>query len=376
MKILIVIGTRPEAIKMAALISHFKKDKFFKVKLCITGQHKEMLNQILDNFDVKPDFNLRLMKNNQTLTSVTNGTLSGMEKIFKKYIPDIVLVHGDTISSFAATLASYFRKLPIAHIEAGLRTNNIYFPWPEEGSRKLTDTLSTIHFAPTNFAKKNLITEGFNRNSIYVTGNTVIDSLFFALKKIKEKPNLLHKIKKKYSFINEKNKLILVTAHRRENFGEPFSNICKALIKIANKNKDINIIYPIHPNPNIEIPGKKYLSKIKNIYLVKPLDYFSFVYLMSKSHLILTDSGGIQEEAPSLSKPVLVMRDETERQEALKAKTIKLIGTNTNRIYKEVQLLLNDNDKYQSFLVKNNPYGNGQASKKILEILKLRSSIK
>ena len=376
MKILIVIGTRPEAIKMAALISHFKKDKFFKVKLCITGQHKEMLNQVLDNFDIKPDFNLRLMKNNQTLTSVTNGTLSGMEKIFKKYIPDIVLVHGDTISSFAATLASYFKKLPIAHIEAGLRTNNIYFPWPEEGSRKLTDTLSTIHFAPTNFAKKNLINEGFNRNSIYVTGNTVIDSLFFALKKIKEKPNLLYKIKKDYSFIKEKNKLILVTAHRRENFGKPFANICKALIKIANKNKNINIIYPIHPNPSIEIPGKKYLSKIKNIYLVKPLDYFSFVYLMSKSHLILTDSGGIQEEAPSLSKPVLVMRDETERQEALEAKTIKLIGTNTNRIYKEVQLILNDNDKYQSFLVKNNPYGNGEASKKILEILKLRSSIK
>ena len=375
MKILIVIGTRPEAIKMAALVSLMKSDKFFKIKVCITGQHKEMLDQVLRNFDIKPDFDFKIMKNNQTLTSVTNKTLMGLENIFKKFVPDFVFVHGDTISSFSAALASYYCRLPIAHVEAGLRTNNIYSPWPEEGSRKLIDVLSSIHFAPTLHSHNNLIAEGVKKKSIYVTGNTVIDSLFFALSIIKNKKSLLKKLEKEFSFLKNDRKLILITAHRRENFGKPFTNICKAMIKIANENEDVDIVYPIHPNPNINEPGKKYLSNIKNIYLVSPLDYFSFVHLMNKSYLILTDSGGIQEEAPSLKKPVLVLRDETERTEALEAGTIKLVGTNTEKIFKTVNSLLHNKKIYKSFIVNNNPYGDGNASKKIIKVLKLTNKL-
>jgi len=375
-KILTVFGTRPEAIKMAPLIKQIEKYKdFFEMKVCVTAQHREMLDQVLNIFDINPDYDLNIMKKNQDLYDVTSNILLGMKTVVEDFKPDLVLVHGDTTTTFAATLASFYKKIDIGHIEAGLRTGNIYSPWPEEANRKLTAILATYHFAPTQIAKDNLIKEGIKADNIIVTGNTVIDALFFVLEKIKSDKNLektiLEKLKTQIESLSVINsKFILITGHRRENFGKGFINICEAIKDLAIKYPQINFIYPIHLNPNVRKPVNEILSKLKNVFLIEPLDYLPFIYLMDKSYLILTDSGGIQEEAPSLGKPVLVMRDTTERPEAVKAGTVKLVGTNKEKIINTVSELIDNKNEYNKMSRAVNPYGDGKASYKIVEFLK------
>jgi len=375
-KILTVFGTRPEAIKMAPLIKQIEKYKdFFEMKVCVTAQHREMLDQVLNIFDINPDYDLNIMKKNQDLYDVTSNILLGMKTVVEDFKPDLVLVHGDTTTTFAATLASFYKKIDIGHIEAGLRTGNIYSPWPEEANRKLTAILATYHFAPTQIAKDNLIKEGIKADNIIVTGNTVIDALFFVLEKIKSDKNLektiLEKLKTQIESLSVINsKFILITGHRRENFGKGFINICEAIKDLAIKYPQINFIYPIHLNPNVRKPVNEILSNLKNVFLIEPLDYLPFIYLMDKSYLILTDSGGIQEEAPSLGKPVLVMRDTTERPEAVKAGTVKLVGTNKEKIINTVSELIDNKNEYNKMSRAVNPYGDGKASYKIVEFLK------
>jgi UDP-N-acetylglucosamine 2-epimerase (non-hydrolysing) len=380
-KFLVVFGTRPEAIKMAPVITELVKSEKVKsekweVKVCVTAQHREMLDQVLEIFDIKPDYDLDIMKPNQDLYDITSNILLKMKDVLNDFKPDLVLVHGDTTTTFATTLAAFYQKIDVGHIEAGLRTGNIYSPWPEEANRKLTAALAKYHFAPTNTAKENLLREGIKEENIIVTGNTVIDALFVMLEKIESDKDLKNRIIKKLSsYFNSQLSIlnfqfILVTGHRRENFGEGFLNICNALKEIAINNPDINIIYPVHLNPNVQKPVNKILRGIKNIYLIEPLEYPEFVYLMSKSYLILTDSGGIQEEAPSLGKPVLVMRDTTERPEAIKAGTVKLVGTNKDKIINEVEKLLNDRNEYDKMSKAHNPYGDGKASQKICDFLR------
>jgi UDP-N-acetylglucosamine 2-epimerase (non-hydrolysing) len=370
-KILLIFGTRPEAIKMASIIKELKKNKkFFNFKICITGQHKKMLKQVLEFFEIKPHFNINVMQKNQSLESLTSKILTRTSNIIKKIKPDLVLVHGDTTSTLASSLACYYNKTKVSHIEAGLRTGNIYSPWPEEINRKLTAQISEINFSPTAFAKKNLISEGIDKNKIFITGNTVIDALLFTKDKITKSKSIKKKLEKKFTFLDSKKKLILVTGHRRENFGKDFNNIFKAIKYIALNNQDINIIYPTHLNPKVLVPAKKILGKISNIFLVEPLDYVSFVYLMNKSYLIISDSGGVQEEAPSLGVPVLVTRKNTERPEAINAGTAKLVGTNTNEIIKNVKQLLKNKVIYKKMTKSHNPYGNGNAAKKIVNYLK------
>jgi UDP-N-acetylglucosamine 2-epimerase (non-hydrolysing) len=363
-KIFFIFGTRPEAIKMASVIKEFQKhNTIFDVKICVTAQHREMLDQILNLFEIKPDFDLNIMKPNQDLYDITSNVLLSLKSIFKKEKPDLIFVQGDTTTTFAASLAAFYQKIPVAHIEAGLRTDNIYSPFPEEINRQLTSRIASYHFAPTITAKNNLLREGISENKIFVTGNTVIDALLFVAKKIRNKKIIIdgYEIKER--------KFILVTGHRRENFGEGFLNICQALREIAVSNPEIDIVYPVHLNPNVQKPVYKILNGIPNIYLIKPLDYEKFVYLMSKCFFILTDSGGIQEEAPSLGKPVLVMRDTTERPEAVKAGTAKLVGANKTRIVKGVQELINNKKEYERMSKAHNPYGDGKASKLILEFI-------
>jgi UDP-N-acetylglucosamine 2-epimerase (non-hydrolysing) len=374
-KIVIVFGTRPEAIKMAPLVKEFKKyPTLFDTKVCVTAQHREMLDQVLNLFDIEPDYDLDIMKKNQDLYDVTSNVLLKIKKVFEIEKPDIVFVHGDTTTTFTTSLAAYYQKISVAHIEAGLRTGNIYSPWPEEANRKLTSCITKYHFSPTLLSKQNLIDENIDKKSIIITGNTVIDALFLVLDKIKKSTDLKNSIeqilKKQNLTIKDNEKIILVTGHRRENFGEGFINICKALKELALSNPDVNIVYPMHLNPNVREPVKKILSNIKNILLIEPLEYEPFVYLMSKSYIILTDSGGIQEEAPSLGKPVLVMRDTTERPEAIKSGTVKLVGTDKNKIVKEVTKLINSTKAYNSMSQAMNPYGDGQACKKIVEYFK------
>ena len=370
MKLLIVIGTRPEAIKMISVIQSLKKDKFFKVSVCSTGQHKEMLDDVLKKFKIKIQYNLNLMKKNQSLSYITEGVINGLTKIIERTKPEIVIVHGDTISSFAASVAAYYNMIPIAHVESGLRTNSIYSPWPEEGSRRIIDTISSFHFCPTILSKKALIREGVSKKNIFVTGNTVLDALFLSRALIKKDNILSNRLKNKFDYLSSKRKIVLVTAHRRENFGEPFKNICAALINIAKKYKNLDIVYPIHSNPNIKIPGKKYLSNISNIYLIEPIDYFSFIYLMEKCYVIITDSGGIQEEAPSFKKPVLILREETERIEVIKTKAAKLVGTDQKKIVREFDRIIKSKKVYEAFTKKSNPYGDGKASERIAKTLK------
>jgi len=376
-KILIVFGTRPEAIKMAPLIHKLRiENGELRIKVCVTAQHRQMLDQVLEIFDIKPNYDLDIMKKNQDLYDITSNILLGMKKVLNDFKPDLVLVHGDTTTTFATTLASFYQKIDVGHVEAGLRTGNIYSPWPEEANRKLTATLAKYHFAPTNTAKENLLKEGIKEENIIVTGNTVIDALFLALNKIKQDKNLEEKIVNKInSKISTHSSLltthyILITGHRRENFGEGFINICEAIKELAIKYPNFNFIYPVHLNPNVRKPVNEILSNLKNVFLIEPLDYLPFVYLMSKSYLILTDSGGIQEEAPSLGKPVLVMRDTTERPEAIKAGTVKLVGTNKERIINEVSKLIEDKQEYDKMSKFYNPYGDGKASKRIVEFLK------
>lgn len=373
-KTLCVFGTRPEAIKMAPLILALKSDPFFDLKVCVTGQHRQMLDQVLCLFDIKPDFDLGIMKPGQDLTDVTVSILHGLRELFKIYKPDLVLVHGDTSTTFATTLASYYQQIPVAHVEAGLRTGNIYSPWPEEANRKLTGALATYHFAPTEASKRNLLRENIQEKTIQVTGNTVIDALLSVKEKFDNYSDLKFDFSSEFSFLNPHKKMILVTGHRRENFGEGFERICKTLVRIATDYPQVDIVYPVHLNPNVREPVNRLLSGIPNIYLIEPQDYLPFVYLMIQSYIILTDSGGIQEEAPSLGKPVLVMRSSTERPEAVSAGTVKLVGTDENMIYSNVKILLDDNKQYKKMTHAHNPYGDGKASLNIINFLKNKLS--
>ena len=370
-KILIILGTRPEAIKLSLLINNLGNDKRFETKVCVTAQHREMLDDVLNIFEIKPDYDLNIMKSGIDLNNTATKILTGLNDILNQFKPDIVMIQGDTTTVLAAALASYYKQIPIAHVEAGLRTGEIYSPWPEEGNRQMTTVITKYHFAPTSSAKDNLIKENVNNDNIYVTGNTVIDSLFWIQNKIEKDTSLKEKLDKDFSFIDTSKRIILVTGHRRESFGEGFQRICKALSEIAKKNQDIQIIYPVHLNPNVQEPVNKILKNIENIILIKPQNYINFQYLMSKSYIILTDSGGIQEEAPSLGKPVLVMRDVTERPEAVEAGTVKLVGTNVNTICSNVRELLNNDAEYTKMSQAHNPYGDGCSSQRILKHLEL-----
>ena len=373
-KILIVFGTRPEAIKMAPLVKEFQKNtENFETRVCVTAQHREMLDQVLDLFQITPDYDLNIMQPSQDLYDVTSNILLKIKPVLEEFKPNVVLVHGDTATTFATSLASYYQKIKIGHVEAGLRTGNLYSPWPEEGNRKLTGVLTDYHFSPTETSRKNLLNEGVSESSIFITGNTVIDALQLVIKRIDTDRFLKLNIEKaiiQSGFKGINSKYVLVTCHRRENFGKGFLNICEALKVLAEGNPDINILYPVHLNPNVRKPVNELLSNISNIKLVEPFQYEEFVYLMSRSYLILTDSGGIQEEAPSLGKPVLVMRDTTERPEAVESGTVKLVGSDQDNIIKEVQKLLNYNSEYQKMSKAHNPYGDGNTSEKILNILR------
>lgn len=370
-KVLLVFGTRPEAIKMAPLAIKLKSlDNEFETKVCVTGQHREMLDQVLELFELKPDFDLNLMQPGQTLSDVTSGVLKGLDLVFKSWTPDIVLVHGDTATTFAASLAAYYHKIEVGHVEAGLRTGNIYSPWPEEANRRLTSVLTTYHFAPTQNSFDNLIKENNDPNSIVITGNTVIDALLTVRNKILNDSELIKTFKSKFNMLDDNKKLILVTGHRRENFGQGFIDICSALASIAKKYQDVQIVYPVHLNPNVQKPVNELLAGIDNIKLIQPQDYLPFVYLMNQSYLILTDSGGIQEEAPSLGKPVLVMRNTTERPEAVDAGTVKLVGTNPEIIENSVIELIENTELYNKMKKSHNPYGDGTACDQIINFLK------
>lgn len=366
-KFLIVFGTRPEAIKMAPLVEGFEANNL-DYRVCVTAQHRQMLDQVLDLFDIVPDYDLDIMSSKQTLSTVTSSILEKIQPILDDYKPDVIFVHGDTATTLATSLAAYYNQIDIAHIEAGLRTGNIYSPWPEEGNRKLTAALAKYHFAPTARTRENLLKESVSTNSIYVTGNTVIDALLLALTKIDNNPDIAQKYAEQFSFLGN-SKMVLITGHRRENFGEGFENICQAISNLSIKYPEVKFVYPVHLNPNVREPVNRLLSNKENVYLIEPLDYLAFVYLMRRSYVILTDSGGIQEEAPSLGKPVLVMRDTTERPEAVEAGTVKLVGTSQQMIIEQVSLLLDNIDEYQKMAAAHNPYGDGTAVQQIISVL-------
>lgn len=368
-KVLLVFGTRPEAIKMAPLIHKLMADQHFEARVCVTAQHREMLDQVLKLFDINPDYDLDLMKPRQNLTDVTTNVLSGLEKILDTFLPDVVLVHGDTATTFAATLAAYFKQIPVGHVEAGLRTGNIYSPWPEEGSRKLTSALARYHFAPTCKSKQNLLDENIAASDITVTGNTVIDALVWVKRKLDHDDQLRDELASMFPMLNPNKKLLLVTGHRRESFGGGLERLCEALKQISKLHRDCQILFPVHLNPNVQEPVNRLLSNCSNVHLLGPQDYLPFVYLMTRSYLVLTDSGGIQEEAPSLGKPVLVLRDTTERQEAVEAGTVKLVGTDIDLIVNETCSLLRDEEAYLKMVRAHNPYGDGQACGRILKFL-------
>lgn len=368
-KTLCVLGTRPEAIKMAPIIKKLNNDRRFQNKLCITSQHSEMLHSVLDLFQLTPDFDLNVMAPNQSLSSLSALILQKMTDVFAGFVPDCVLVHGDTTTTLMAALSAYYHKIPIIHIEAGLRTNDIYAPWPEEVNRKLTDSLSVLHFAPTNNSRQRLLDEGVKADSIFVTGNTVIDALFDTCATIDANVNIQATLAKQFPFLDKTRKVILVTIHRRENYGVGFQNICSALQKIAARYQNVDIVFPMHLNPNVQKVVRPILENTPNVYLIEPVDYLSFVYLMRLSHIILTDSGGIQEEAPSLGKPVIVLREKTERPEALQAGTVILGGTNTEFITSQVCELLDDKQLYSKMSTAINPYGDGLASKRIINMI-------
>lgn len=380
-KIMLVFGTRPEAIKMAPLVREFRKyPKDFQTIVCVTGQHRQMLDQVLSLFEIVPDYDLNIMKQGQDLYDVTARVLVGMRDVLKETQPDIVLVHGDTTTSTAAALAAFYQQIPVGHVEAGLRTHNIYNPWPEEINRQITGRIATYHFSPTLLSRQNLLDEGVKENRIAVTGNTVIDALYMVIDKINHDKQLAHAIEKvlnrsgydvKRLFKNKQ--LVLITGHRRENFGDGFISICQAIKILIEKYPDVDFVYPMHLNPNVRKPihavfGEN-LSDLGNLFFIEPLEYLSFVYLMEKSTIVLTDSGGVQEEAPGLGKPVLVMRDTTERPEALKSSTVRLVGTDSRNIIDAVSELLNDELLYNKMSKAINPYGNGNASANIVDFL-------
>ncbi len=367
-KILSVFGTRPEAIKMAPVVSELKKyPNLFDSKTCVTAQHREMLDSVLVLFEIEPEYDLNIMGQGQSLTDITCKVLQGLKSVLEDFRPDIVLVHGDTTTTFAASLAAYYEKITVGHIEAGLRTGNIYSPWPEEINRRLTSTITRYHFAPTEHARQNLLNEGVESKSIIVTGNTIIDALLSVVEKLHTDAELRLNIARDFSFLHQEKRLILVTGHRRESFGEGFESICNALKLIAEAHDDVEIVYPVHLNPKVWEPVQRILSGVKRIHLIAPQEYLPFVYLMSRSYLIITDSGGVQEEAPSLGKPVLVMRDTTERPEAMDAGTVKLVGTDAKIIVSEVSKLLSDSSAYEFMSRAHNPYGDGKAAARIVD---------
>ena len=374
-KILCVFGTRPEAIKMAPVVKKLIDNPLFETKVCLTGQHREMLDQVMSIFDLIADFDLDIMEKGQTLAGVTCKVLKGMEEIFLKWKPDCILVQGDTTTVFSASLAAFYHKIKVGHIEAGLRTHNRYSPYPEEMNRCLASELADIHFAPTECSRQNLLKEDFDDEQIFVTGNTVIDALFDGLKCIDSDKALRDDLGRQFQFLDPEKKLILVTGHRRENHGEGFLNICRALHDLAGRG-DLQIVYPVHLNPNVRKPVYEILNSAADVHLIEPLDYLAFVYLMRKSYLILTDSGGVQEEAPSLGKPVLVMRDTTERPEAIEAGTVLLVGTDRETIVNQTTLLLDDELAYTRMSRSHNPYGDGKAAKRIIQALQRNSVLR
>lgn len=379
---MLVFGTRPEAIKMAPLVKEFEKyPETYKTIVCVTGQHREMLDQVLNLFEIRPDYDLNIMKQGQDLYDVTARVLVGMRDVLKEAQPDVVLVHGDTTTSTAAALAAFYQQIPVGHVEAGLRTHNIYSPWPEEMNRLLTGRIATHHFSPTQLSRQNLLTENVAESTIIVTGNTVIDALYWVVNKIKNDATLdneLNALLKTAGYdvnrLKDGKKLVLITGHRRENFGDGFINMCTAIKDLTIKYPDVDFVYPMHLNPNVRKPIHEVfgedLSNLGNMFFIEPLEYLSFVYLMEKSTIVLTDSGGIQEEAPGLGKPVLVMRDTTERPEALEAGTVKLVGTNYDKIVSEVSMLLENKEYYDTMSKAVNPYGDGLACGRIVEWLR------
>ena len=381
-RIMLVFGTRPEAIKMAPLVKEFQKHpKEFQTVVCVTGQHREMLDQVLHLFEIEPDYDLNIMKQGQDLYDVTARVLTGMRDVLKEAQPDVVLVHGDTTTSTAAALASFYQQIPVGHVEAGLRTRNIYSPWPEEMNRQITGRIAAYHFAPTALSRQNLLEEGIKPEAIVVTGNTVIDALYMVVDKIKNDDSLNISLREElreagYDVERLKTgerKLVLITGHRRENFGQGFIHMCLAIKTLTEKYPDVDFVYPMHLNPNVRQPIREVFGEktASNMFFIEPLEYLSFVYLMEKSTIVLTDSGGIQEEAPGLGKPVLVMRDTTERPEALEAGTVKLVGTDFEKIVGEVSMLLEDEGYYEKMSKAVNPYGDGMACERVIDCLKL-----
>lgn len=370
MKILTVFGTRPEAIKMAPVVHALARDAAIEAKVCVTAQHREMLDQVLDLFEIQPDFDLNIMQPGQDMTDVTCAILSGMRRVFSDFRPDCVLVHGDTATTLATTLASYYQKVAVGHVEAGLRTGDLYSPWPEEANRKLTGALARLHFAPTETSRQNLLREGIDDAGIAVTGNTVIDALIWVKQKLDSDPDLRQRLAAQFPYLDGNRRIVLITGHRRESFGAGFERICQAIAQAAQRFPDVDFVYPVHLNPNVREPVNRLLRGHDNVHLAEPLDYLPFVYLMDRSHIILTDSGGIQEEAPSLGKPVLVMRDTTERPEAVAAGTVRLVGTDVEAITSQVALLLTDAAQYLEMSFAHNPYGDGNASKRIVDRLR------
>ncbi|AXF77852.1 UDP-N-acetylglucosamine 2-epimerase (non-hydrolyzing) [Erwinia tracheiphila] len=370
MKVLTVFGTRPEAIKMAPLVHALAQDDKIEARLCVTAQHREMLDQVLQLFAIVPDYDLNIMRPGQGLTEIASRILEGLKAVFNEFTPDVVLVHGDTTTTFAASLAAFYHRIPVGHVEAGLRTGNLYSPWPEEANRTLTGHLASYHFTPTETARQNLLRENLPAARMFVTGNTVIDALFWVRDRVLSDNALRNSLAARYPFLDASKKMILVTGHRRESFGGGFERICSALAEIAHRHPDAQIVYPVHLNPNVSEPVNRILRDIDNIVLIEPQEYLSFVYLMLRSWMILTDSGGIQEEAPSLGKPVLVMRDTTERPEAVEAGTVRLVGTDVKKIVSEVTRLLMDEEAYQSMNRAHNPYGDGLACQRIVQALK------
>ena len=381
-KVMLVFGTRPEAIKMAPLVKAFQQHtQDFETVVCVTGQHREMLDQVLEIFDIKPNFDLNIMKQGQDLYDVTSRVLLGMRDVLKEVAPDVVLVHGDTTTSTAAAIAAFYQQIPVGHVEAGLRTHNLYSPWPEEMNRQVTGRIATFDFAPTPLSRKNLLNEAVPESRIFVTGNTVIDALYWVVDKIKSNPDIDATLSKvlndsgyDVSRLTNGRRMVLITGHRRENFGDGFLNICRAIKKLSERYPEVDFVYPMHLNPNVRRPIHEVfgedLSNLGNLFFIEPLEYLSFVYLMEKSSIVLTDSGGIQEEAPGLGKPVLVMRDTTERPEALDAGTVKLVGTDYDAIVNNVSLLIDDQEAYMKMSKAVNPYGDGKACERIVNALK------
>lgn len=369
-KVLTVFGTRPEAIKMAPLVHALAQDAAFESKVCVTAQHREMLDQVLRLFAIAPDYDLNIMKPGQGLTEITCRILEGLKGVLDDFKPDVVLVHGDTTTTLATSLAAFYQRIPVGHVEAGLRTGNLYSPWPEEANRRLTSHLAAYHFAPTENSRQNLLHEQQPDSHIFVTGNTVIDALFWVRDQVLSDAAQCARMAQRYAFLDADKKLILVTGHRRESFGGGFERICSALADIARSHPEVQVVYPVHLNPNVSEPVNRILQGIDNIFLIEPQDYLPFVYLMTHAYLILTDSGGIQEEAPSLGKPVLVMRDTTERPEAIDAGTVQLVGTDVARIVSAVTRLLTDEETYHMMSRAHNPYGDGHACQRILKALK------